>query len=192
MSRGIEERYFLWLVDVVGRSFNYPSEDDFPNNYMVLFHFLHGIEFRWVIDNDINRAADGIDLRGRFATESRGNFYAYRDALMGPCSVFEALVALAKRCEESIMEEADFGDRTGQWFWIMIQNLGLDAFDNSHFDGEMVSRIVDIFLDREYEFDGSGGGLFVVPNPPDDMRYTEIWYQLCWWLDFYINTEGEY
>jgi hypothetical protein len=37
-------------------------------------------------------------------------------------------------------------------------------------------------MDREYNPDGSNGGLFVLKNPRADLRETEIWYQAMWYL----------
>jgi hypothetical protein len=145
---------------------------------------LHNTEFRYTISKDRNRAKDGIDLRYRFAlTEDQK--YSYRsimDYLDGPCSVLEMMIALSIRCEETIMDDPNVGDRTGQWFWGMITNLGLGAMVDTRFDSRRVDEIIETFLDREYEPDGKGG-LFTIRRCDKDLRSVEIWYQLCWYLD---------
>ena len=92
------------------------------------------------------------------------------------------MVALAIRCEETIMDDPQVGSRTGQWFWGMINNLGLGAMIDEKFDKNYVKEIVDRFLNRDYEPDGRGG-LFTIRHCEDDLRNVEIWNQLCWYLD---------
>lgn len=75
------------------------------------------------------------------------------------------------------------GDRTSQWFWGMITNLGLGSMSDSNFNEWLVNDIVTRFLDRDYEPDGRGG-LFTVKNWNRDMRTAEIWHQLM----AYINS----
>ena len=145
---------------------------------------LHNTEFRYVIPRDQNRADDGIDLRYRFAMEkdSECPVDVIMDILDGPCSVLEMMVALAIRCEETIMDDASIGDRTSQWFWGMINNLGLGSMVDDRFDRKIFERVIERFLEREYSPDGKGG-LFRIRDCHRDLRDVEIWYQLCWYLD---------
>lgn len=92
------------------------------------------------------------------------------------------MIALAIRCEEHIMDDPDIGNRTGQWFWNMIVNLGLGSMNDSKFDRDYVEDIVQKFLDRKYSRNGDGG-LFTVNRSRYDLRSVEIWYQMCWYLD---------
>ena len=103
------------------------------------------------------------------------------DALDGPCTMLEMMVALAIKCEE-IMDDASIGDRTGQWFWGMIHSLGLSSMSDRVFDRDYVDDVIARFLDRDYEPDGRGG-LFTVRHCSHDLRTVEIWYQLSWYLD---------
>lgn len=164
--------YFEWLCDVIchGRFAKAIS-------YRRLLECLHSIEFRVVIPKDINRADDGIALRRRYYLITHDHVTDKR-----PCTVLEMMVALAIRCEESIMDNPDYGDRTGQWFWGMINTLGLSRMIDSQFDEDYVREKIDIFLDRKYEPNGQGG-LFRIKHCGRDLREVEIWYQLCWYLD---------
>ena len=99
-----------------------------------------------------------------------------------PCSVLEMMIALAIRCEEHIMDDPDVGNRTGQWFWNMIMNLGLGSMTDDQFDKRYAEQVIERFLNREYEQDGEGG-LFTVKHCKHDLRTVEIWYQMCWYLD---------
>lgn len=171
----VRNEYFEWLYDYVcaGRAHDKMS-------YKKLFIFLHDIEFRYSIPKDSNRARDGIDLRYRFAMLKDDTYVM--DILDGPCSVLEMMVALAIRCEETIMDNTLYGNRTGQWFWNMMYSLGLDYMCDELFDKIEASDIIDTFLDRRYMPDGKGG-LFRIRGCPDDLRDVEIWTQLCWYLD---------
>lgn len=179
-KRLIEDWYFEWLCNKVGHN-RYAKETSFSE----LFRTLHSIDFRYIIPKDENRAADGIDLRERFMDEENiiePYPHVYDGYISGPCSVLEMMVALAIRCEEDMADNPAKGDRTSQWFWQMIVNLGLGSMMNSRFDREYVEYVIDRFLDREYEPDGTGG-LFKIKDCEDDLRDVEIWMQLCWYLD---------
>lgn len=123
---------------------------------------------------DRNRAADGIDLRYKYGCDN--------DILDEPCSILEMLIALAVRIENQIMNDYDSGDRTSQWFWLMLTNLGLNRMDDDHYDEETVDWFLDRFLNREYDCNGEGGGLFILERPFDDLREVEIWVQANWYL----------
>ena len=140
---------------------------------------LHDIEFTWFIPYDDNRADDGIQLRRRYALAH--DDVSLSRYIPGPCSVLEMMVALAIRCEETIMDDTALGDRTGQWFWGMVHNIGLSPMIDSEFDRNFVDEAVARLLNREYEPDGRGG-LFTVKRCTHDMRTVEIWRQLSWYL----------
>lgn len=171
----IEREYFEWMYNMIcgGR---YSKE----NSYRRLLTNLHEIEFTYIIPKDSNRAEDGKDLRYRFAY-----FHKYPAAvetmLTGPCSVLEMMIALSIRCED-IMDDPSLGNRTGQWFWKMIVNLGLGGMYDARYDKDLVDESIYIFLNREYESDGRGG-LFRIKNCENDMRKFEIWIQMLWYLD---------
>ena len=175
MSRDdVKNEYFDWLYNLV-------SEKRYSNSlsYRKLLMRLHDIEFVYSIRKDKNRAADGVDLRYRFAIGKDEDYIL--NCLEGPCSVFEMMVALAQRCE-SVMDDPKIGDRTGQWFWGMINNLGLGGMNDNRYDEQYVDDVINTFLDREYKSNGKGG-LFTIRNCEYDLREVEIWYQLCWYLD---------
>lgn len=172
--------YFDWLCNIACGN-RFPPEISFRK----LLTLLHQTEFRYSIPKDENRYEDGIDLRYRFALMIAAHDDLVEnivDDLAAPCSVLEMMIALSLRCEENIMDDPKIGDRTGQWFWGMINNLGLGGMYDSNFDKDYVINRINIFLDRKYEPDGKGG-LFKVRHCDVDLRDVEIWYQLCWYLD---------
>ena len=172
----INNAYFNWLYDsVCSGKF---AEDI---SYRKLLMHLHNIEFVYSISRDSDRADDGIELRYRFPHECIGVEDICR-YIIGPCSVLEMMVALSIRCEETIMDDPRYGDRTKQWFWGMISSLGLGSMEDSRFDRKYVDGVIRTFLNRKYESDGRGG-LFTIRNCDYDLRKFSIWHQLCWYLD---------
>ena len=176
----LNNEYFNWMCDIV-------CSDRFAKDisYRKLLMCLHSINFRYSIRRDSNRADDGISLRYRFALSANYDETLDKDIyhyITGPCSILEMILALAIRCEESIMDNTAFGNRTGQWFWGMITNLGLGSMTDDQFDKLYVEEIIERFIDREYEPNGKGG-LFTIRNCDRDLRDVEIWFQLCYYLD---------
>lgn len=178
MQNRITNEYFEWLY-----AWMCGLKRSKTSSFRKLLTHLHKIEFSYSIPNDVNRAEDGVDLRYRFALEQ--GYSDVPDGLEGPCSVFELIAAIAIRCEETIMANPDIGDRTSQWFWCMISNLGLGSMTDDRFDVQYVDDVILRFMNREYEPDGTGG-LFKIKNCKYDLRDVEIWYQLNWYLDNFV------
>jgi hypothetical protein len=174
----INDDYFSWMYDLV-------CGDRFNRNvsFKRLLWFLHDTEFVFRLPGDENRAEDGIDLRYRFAIDytTIENAHLY---LKGPCSVLEMMIALAFKMEDT-MDDPLMGDRTAQWFWNMVVNLGLGSMNDSNFNEPLVHDTIGRFLCREYEPDGKGG-LFVIRGCTDDLRYVDLWHQMCWYLNTII------
>ena len=80
------------------------------------------------------------------------------------------------------MTDTRYGDRTKQWFWSMLKNMGLSMMTDDRFNREHCERVISVFLNREYSYNGRGG-LFYIPECTEDLRKLEIWTQLCWYLD---------
>lgn len=175
-SDSIINDYFEWMSDIVCGE-RYSKEISFRK---LLMH-LHNTEFRYSISKDKNRAVDGISLRYKYAIHH--GYLEEPECLDGPCSVLEMMVALAVRCEATLMDDTRYGDRTRQWFWGMIANLGLGSMVDGRFDRDLVNDILNTFMDRKYARDGKGG-LFTVRDCRYDMRKIEIWAQ----LNEYLNT----
>ena len=180
MSRvKVKKDYFEWMYDLVceGRYSN-------ANSYRKLLSYLHEVEFTYVYKKDEDRAYDGVNMRHRFALLSDDYWYV-DSALSGdPCSVFEMILALAIRCENT-MDDPLLGDRTGQWFWRMMVSLGLGSMTNSRYDNRYVEEVIDAFLNHKYEPNGLGG-LFTIKNCSHDLRKFTIWKQAMWYLDTMI------
>ena len=170
--------YFEWLLNIVC-GIRFSTEISFRK----LITHLHNTEFTYLIPNDVSRAREGENLRHRFAVTAMPEVTEEEilDALAGPCSVLEMMVALAIYAEEHIMNNPQIGDRTAQWFWRMITNLGLGDQMDHRFDRLYVEDVLRRFLARRYEANGQGG-LFMIRDCRHDLRKVEIFYQLCWYL----------
>ena len=174
----LREDYYKFLKRLIG--------EDRRTKYDKLLSYLFSKEFTYIIDLDGNREADGIELRYRFGYECD-----IPDAIIAneldntPCSVLEMMIALANRCEEDLMSDPRYGHRTADWFFIMIDNLGLSSMKDIWFDEGYVKEVIDKFLYRQYEPNGRGG-LFVLEGRRD-LRNVEIWVQAMWYLDEVIQ-----
>lgn len=165
LSRSV--KYFRSICNLV-------YDNRFGKSYTKLFEYLYSRDFYWDIPLDKNRALDGIDLRYKYGCDN--------DLIGEPCTVLEMLVALAVRVENHLQSSFELGDRTSQWFWIMLTNLGLNRMDDDNFDEETAEWFVSRFLNREYHYDGTGGALFVVERPFQDLKVVDIWTQVNWYL----------
>lgn len=175
-KHNVRDDYFEWMYDLVSGFRFAPG-----NTYRKLLTFLHDVEFTYFVPHDENRAEDGEELRYRYCCAHSCEDLEYY--LSGPCSVLEMMVALAIRCEENIMDDPIIGDRTAQWFWSMVTNLGLGSMTDNKYNEWLVNDVITRFLDRDYDYDGSGG-LFRVKHWHRDMRDAEIWHQAM----AYLNT----
>ena len=172
----IRKEYLEWLYDIT-----YNSKNNLRKTYKKLFECLYDTEYRYSIFMDKNRAANGKELRTRHCYEMKSYINASNEEkeafLSAPCSVLEMMVALAVKIEEQIMSDDDYGNRTGKWFYRMLENLEIIDFDDKHFKELYVDAIVNNFLDGNI-FRNGKGGIFRTTNPNVDMRNMELWYQM--------------
>ena len=168
--------YFEWMYRIVKQ----PNAD-----YRDLLRCLDNIDFYYILPRDDNREGDGIELRYQFGYEYDISQSKIAEELDNrPCSVLEMMVALARRIEIHIMYDPEYGDRTADWFGEMLDNLDLSYMTDGLCDQKEVETVIHRFLERDYARTGDGG-LFVIKDPPRDMRDVEIWCQAMW----YINGE---
>ena len=171
----IRNDYFEWLYKNACRG---KAHDNV--SYRKLLMLMHSIDFDFYMRDDLSRFNDGVNLRYRYG--NRIGREDIMDILDEPCSVLEMILALAIRCEDEIMANVQYGDRTTQWFWNMMKNLGLSYMTDERFDKDTAVRIIYDFMERRYQPNGRGG-LFYMPNRNEDLTEVEIWTQLLWYLD---------
>ncbi len=169
MSDSLIKDYILWLGDLV-------KLDDKKEcgGYYCLIKALYRKEFYWTNDMDENRSDEGKALRDIFAEDC--GLDEVPDEINGACSVLEMMIGLAKRWngEVSLTEDED---RSDEYFWQMVTNLGLEGCTDDKFDPEMVREKLDILLDRDYPENGKGS-LFPLERSKESQKDIELWYQL--------------
>ena len=179
MNFNIIDLYFKWMCSIA-----FPNEHIRSHYYRVL-NLLNSIKFTYLIELDENRAKDGINLRYHFSYEAKIPYEDIEYILDNDsCSVLEMMIALAKRCENSMMADDNFGDRTSVWFWKMFCNLDLNKYPDDIWNEsieEEVTKIIYIFLNRQYDYYGNGN-LFKFDNPKYDVRELEIWDQMNYYM----------
>lgn len=179
--------YFKWLYSWVG------MDTKQYGKYWRLLENLHSCEFRWFVDNDVNRATDGIKMRFDFCSEYGYDIHEIDEYLINkPCSFLEMLIGLARRIDSDIMWDPEAGNRTCYWFWTMLKNAGFVnekgtlRCDETFSPDDMiwVKNKVEFLVNREYDLRGKGG-LFPIIALPDGVNFkeTELWYQ----MQFYLN-----
>lgn len=198
------EKYLGWLIDFVES----PELDRGHHSY--LYTQLLRTEFTWVDDktNDLymdeNRADDGLYLRQDYCD----SFNVDRSELEqdldvhNKCSILEMMVAFAKRIDDEVMWDNEYGDRTPIWFGYMIYALRLDTYkDGSKYSWLGVKRKLNKFLRRDYGLDGYGGLFYIevddwrdvdehfdyISHFRPDMNRTELWQQMGIWTQLYSD-----
>ena len=179
--------YFEWLCDIA-------LPGDLSKNYTKLLEQL--FETNYICSKksfNHNRLCDGLSLRNKFYREYyKTNIWnnTVRKLLPfsteiipeeKPCSILELIVAICLKME-GIMSDSSYGDRTHQWFWIIIVSLGLGKMENKYYDEKTVDKVLKRFMNNEYSSDGKGG-LFTILNFGGDMRTLDIWTQMCYFLN---------
>ncbi len=174
MESDIWAEYFDWLCFRI-------ASDHTPKPFMYTFMLwqMHETEFIPMFDLDENRVKDALIFRKQFTERE----------LDHPVGVFEMMVCLAYRIERDTMGGTADWDRSADWFWEMIQSLGLLRVTNRYYDPTRVKQVLDRFMLRQYAPDGSGG-LFTIGNPSIDMREHDIWKQASAYLTEVLRDEG--
>lgn len=170
MSEPLDELYLKWLYEQV-------ADPDFPVKELTfwrIFRILYATPFdesAWFVPHDVNRAADGKELRLRFFDDHE-ELGVDPDWMELDCSFLEMMVGLSHRLEF----EAD--GKAHYWFWILMHNIGLSKYnDQTRLNRAHVKDIIDQVIYRRYDSSGRGG-LFPLKNPREDQRYVQIWDQM--------------
>lgn len=179
----LEELYFEWLLTRL-------DSDGVHEGVAYLCGLLHGNVFRRRVGNDVNRAADGANLRKDFLTQ-------FEDADFDPhvtnylldmeCTWLEMLIALA-----SALDYLYDGGVEGR-FLELCGNLGFNPImqlnrpndsaylerseeDQEH-DFRTVEHALSVVDNNEFDANGNGGIFPLRKNGHPDQREVEIWDQ---------------
>lgn len=162
ITMGRESDYYIWLRELVGDR----------RKYKKLLQHLDTIPYTWIFTLDENRAAGGTNLRREYAWDTSTDTDDVRN---GPCTVLEMLIGVASHMEDQI------GRDVSDCFWMIIENLCLDQFDDSNYDPQGVESIIKTWLNHDYESNGAGS-IFPLRNYPGDCRNLDIWSQMNAWI----------
>lgn len=174
-----EERYFDVLYDLVAAD----REDITDMSYRMLLGVLDVAEFKDTRGIDGNRIHDAQELRADLIADMGLDHTVVRP--FANVSLLEVMIAIAERLGQITGDED-----TAFWFWEMVSNLALDGIDDTEFwsdpesyEAEILDRADDV-ININYDRDGLGG-LFLLREgvAPQDMRDTELWYQ----MQYYAN-----
>lgn len=165
----VSQAYFYWLYE----PFYDPTD---PTSwFMTVCTIMHNTRFTPLIPHDENRIADATELRNDFKREHRPlEPLEVADLLAPDASVFEVLIALAKRADFMVPLTPKV------WFRIFLENLKLDTWTDDYCAGHStwpVQRAVNAFNSRTYSKTGRGG-IFPLRRPRDNQREVELWYQM--------------
>ena len=172
-------RYFDVLYDLVAAD----REDITDMSYRMLLGVLDRVEFTDTRGIDSNRIHDAQELRADLIAEMAMDHTAVRP--FPNVSMLEVMISIADRLGQITGDED-----TAFWFWEMVSNLALDGIDDNEFwsdpesyEDEILDRVDDV-INIKYDRDGLGG-LFLLREgvAPQDMRDTELWYQ----MQYYAN-----
>lgn len=174
MNEPLDELYLTWLY----KQHSTVRTRQSSRTYWKLTKQLFTKEFIWFVPNDDNRVEDGKALRLEFLTDERITIHDQYEAfwLAEGCSVLEMLIGLSRR----LAFEAD--GKPKDWFWHLINNLGLlECNDKSSYDEDPIDQVLERLVWRQYAKNGQGG-LFPLRSPNGDQTKVEIWYQMCDYL----------
>lgn len=172
-----------------------PGGDD----YSILLYTLHSIDYYYDARMPIDgaRGDDGLGLREVYLEEFCDGANSYDILTRRSCTVLEWLLGMAIRCEREIMFNENEGDRTGLWFWSMLDNMGIANYDNvswtEHF-GNIVAEIIDVVLNRGFGEDGAGGPFPLTDTAKwgVDSRKIDWWRALNLWISENFEDEIEF
>lgn len=165
----MKNEYFDKLYEMVG--------DHGRSSYRRLSEILFNYEFFSYIPNDDNRNEDGLYLRELYLNEVDGQHPLYSFPKFNNCSVLEALIGIVSRCNDIVSEKS-----IQDWVYELFDNLNLTRYTDYYIYRQEsctdeILNIIDVFVERVYEKDGTGG-LFPLEFSTRDERKVEIWYQM--------------
>lgn len=143
------------------------------DNYVRLYSKMHEIPFKCIREMDENRLQDAIEYREKIA-----KMYGVPYNPFIPASCLELLLSLAYRFASVLFapNDPDF-DGQEEIFSLFIENLGLNVYDDDNFNEKAVEKILNRWMNREYNADGTNGNIVCKPGYRK-LREMDIWMQL--------------
>lgn len=168
----LEELYFDWLLTCL-------DPDGVSEEVGYLCGLLHACDFLRRVGRDVNRAADGANLRKEFLSrydEMDFEPHVTNEFMEWECTWLEMLIALARHLD--FLYEGGVEGR----FIELITNLELDSITNyGHIRKPEDQRLVDDTTsdvdNNLFDSDGHGGLFPLSSEDHPDQREVEIWDQ---------------
>lgn len=159
--------YYKYLMD---------TYNIYRMRYSNLLFQLFNTPFAAVLIRDENRVSDGEDIRVRFFNHMglSGSFNGH------DVSILEVILALSDRVDREYTGNP-LDPHPEIIFWELLGNLGVDKFDNNHYNSVEIDEILAIWINREFDFNGNGS-LFPLKNPEEDQTCVELWGQCMAYL----------
>lgn len=169
----LDRLYFNWLLTVL--------DPDPREGVVYVAGLLHECPFLRRVGLDINRAADGANLRKEFIEQfGFPESEEVEDLLMMECTWFEMLVALSRHLD--FMYEGGIQGR----FMELVANMGLEPQLQEiprrtralrKFDQRFVDTVTSDIDNNRFDRDGHGGLFPLRTRNHMDQREVEIWDQ---------------
>lgn len=164
------KRYKRWCFDkVLEYKYDKNPSSELARKWSELFEILWRTEYIWREDlvaqtMDDNLAADGRYLRVYFVQEMEnlGKKVDLGDHNDWPASVFEALLGLSWKIDDRLTWDSDIGAQSGKYFWIFLENLGLNKYTNYRIRRSRkqsfyeINDILYTWMERRYGENGEG------------------------------------
>jgi len=156
-----------------------------------LARFLFETDYVWSIEDDENRAKDGIRLREVYSEEVGSDLSdvlkdKLKKSIHGKCSVFELLVSLAEHIDA--MVNVDEEPMTPIFVGLMLENLGLDTFDEEDFDNDP-EKITKIWKGKVSE-KVLHEKILKIKSVTKCGKPQSLWMKLNDWVDENTDEEG--
>lgn len=206
--------YFTWLTELAlgtrngsgvnSKAYSELYSELYSEDSIELLSYLFERDFivmDWMKDDE-NRAADAMELRrhyandvGKLANKSKRNIDRIWKSIKGKASVLEILLVICIHIDHLVNEDNEPWFMVPKFFNILIKNLKLDKFDDEEFDTipDTVTKYWDkrltIFMNREYENNGFGGGLFPILGS-ENQKNESLWKQMNNWLVKNLDEDG--
>lgn len=137
MNDYLLKSYFDWLVEKI-------DLEEKVSLYESLLEFLFDKDFIWLenIPLDKNRASDGLNLRKEYMQLLSPEEQMIFEHLFNNknCSMLEMLISFSIRLMQLVNMKAC------EFFWLFIDNLGLNWATDYDFDMDIVNGTIDDFL----------------------------------------------
>lgn len=139
MNELVVEEYKKYLKNMI-------VDDEFCC-YNVLLERLDSIPYE---PNQLNtdRYEDAEQLRIDYGIDNNiKDVLIYFEATS--ITVLEVLVALSMRLEKKVVPNNKKGDRTSQWFWALVNDIGLGKQDDERCDSNIIDKIVKEWMSEK-------------------------------------------